>query len=146
MNDLFDGSSPFGCCGGCGSGEVRGGDLQAVKEEAGTARVEIVGGDAPEDIADGELDGGAVFGPGEGEGGAAAAADLGAADGTAGGVVVVAELLVTEGGAAAATAVGVNVAALEALWPCGRLDDVGHWLWGPHSPLLSVQSLDVKGT
>ena len=53
--------------------EVDGGDLEAVEQEAGAAGVDLVGGDAAEDLADGELDGGAVFGEGEVEGGAAGA-------------------------------------------------------------------------
>jgi hypothetical protein len=48
--------------------EVEAGDLEAVEKEAGAARIDGVGGDALEDFADGELDGGAVFGEGEGEG------------------------------------------------------------------------------
>jgi len=43
-------------------GEVQGGDLQAVEEQAGAARVEGVFGYAGEDFADGVLDGAAVFG------------------------------------------------------------------------------------
>jgi hypothetical protein len=42
-------------------GEVEAGDLEAVEEEAGAAGVDVVGGDALEDFADGGLDGGAVF-------------------------------------------------------------------------------------
>lgn len=126
MDDFFHGSSLLGCGAGCGSGEVEGGDLKSVKEEAGAAGVEVVGGDTLEDFADGELDGGAVLGQGQGEGGATAAAGVGIGDGTARAVVVVAELLVTEGGAAAAMAVGVDVAALEALWLRGWLGDIDH--------------------
>ena len=44
------------------SGQVEAGDLEAVEEEAGAAGVDVVGGDALEDLADGGLDGGAVFG------------------------------------------------------------------------------------
>ena len=62
-----------GVCGdvfnrGCGAvfggrfGEVETGDLEAVEEQAGAARVNLVGGDALEDVADAELDGGAIFG------------------------------------------------------------------------------------
>jgi hypothetical protein len=51
----------------CGVGcdvlaEVEAGNLEAVEEQASTARVDGVGGDALQDFADGELDGGAVFG------------------------------------------------------------------------------------
>jgi hypothetical protein len=43
-------------------GEVEAGDLEAVEEEACAAGIDVVGGDALEDFADGCLDGGAVFG------------------------------------------------------------------------------------
>jgi hypothetical protein len=103
---------------GCGfglAGEVEAGDLQAVEEETGAAKVDLVGGDAAEDLADGGLDGGAVFGDGQVEGGLAGAALFGVSDGPSGGVVEVAELLFAEAGAGAATAIGEDVAALEAL-------------------------------
>ena len=58
------------------------------------------------------LDGGAILGIGHVEGGAAALALAWVGDGAAGGVVVVAELLVTEAGAGAAASVGEDVAAL----------------------------------
>ena len=45
-----------------GFGEVEAGDLKAVEEKSGAARVDVVGGDALEDFADGVLDGGSVFG------------------------------------------------------------------------------------
>ena len=44
--------------GGLRFGEVEAGDLEAVEEEAGAAGVDVVGGDALEDLADGVLDGG----------------------------------------------------------------------------------------
>ncbi len=103
--------------------EVGGGDLERIEEEAGAARVNVVGGDAAEDLADGELDGGAVLGQGEIEGGVAGAPALGLCDGLAGGVVEVAEGLATEAGRAAAAAVGVDVAAALAL---GLGGDGGH--------------------
>jgi hypothetical protein len=53
------------------AGEVGAGDLEAVEEQAGAAGVDGVGGDGLEDLADGLLDGGAVFGDGEVEGGLA---------------------------------------------------------------------------
>ena len=102
--------------GGLGFGEVEAGDLEAVEEEAGAARVDVVGGDALQDFADGGLDRGAVFGEGQVEGGAAAAALARVGDGFTGGVVVVAELLLAETGAGAAAAVGEDVAALVLLW------------------------------
>jgi hypothetical protein len=43
-------------------GEVEAGDLEAVEEETGSARVDLVGSDTLENLADGRLDGGAVFG------------------------------------------------------------------------------------
>jgi len=47
---------------GFGFGEVEAGDLEAVEEEPRAAGIDLVGGDALEDLADGELDGGLVFG------------------------------------------------------------------------------------
>ena len=99
-------------------GEGGVGDLQAVEEEAGAAGVDVVGGDALQDFADGLEDGGAVFGQGDVEGGAAAAALLRVGDGFSGGVVVVAEVFASEAGAGAAAAVGEDVAALVVLG-CG---------------------------
>jgi hypothetical protein len=89
--DLFDG---FGCglCGGLLFGEVEAGDLEAVEEEAGAARVDVVGGDALEDLTDGVLDRGAVFGERDFEGGAAAVTGAGVLRGSSRGVVVVAEV------------------------------------------------------
>ena len=52
-----------------GFGEVAAGDLETVEEEAGAARVEVVGGDAEDDFAYGVLDGGAVLGSREREAG-----------------------------------------------------------------------------
>jgi hypothetical protein len=43
-------------------GEVEAGDLEAVEEKTGAAGVDVVGGDALQDFADGGLDGGAVLG------------------------------------------------------------------------------------
>jgi hypothetical protein len=48
-----------------GFGEVEAGDLEAVEEEAGSAGIDLVAGDALEDLADGELDGGLVLGQGQ---------------------------------------------------------------------------------
>jgi len=95
-----------------GLGQVEAGDLEAVEEEAGAARVDVVGGDALEDLADGGLDGGAVFGKGQVEGGGSAAASFRIGDGFSGGVVVVAELFAAQAWAGAAVAVGEDVAAL----------------------------------
>ena len=95
-------------------GEVEAGDLEAVEEEAGAARVDVVGSDALEDLADGVLDGGAVFWEWELEGGASAWMVVRMRRGFAGGVVVVAERFLAEAWAAAAAAVGEDVAALVA--------------------------------
>ena len=45
-------------------GEVEAGNLEAVEEEACAAWVDVVGGDALQDLADGELDAGAIVGIG----------------------------------------------------------------------------------
>ncbi|HEY1993874.1 MAG TPA: hypothetical protein VGG81_05680 [Edaphobacter sp.] len=110
---------------GRGFGEVEAGDLEAVEEEAGAARVDVVGGDAAEDFSDGMLDGGAVFGQRKVEGGAAASTLLRVGDGFSCVVVVVAEVFSPQAGAAAAVAVGEDVAALVlfGVW-CGVLHDV----------------------
>ncbi|WP_148103871.1 hypothetical protein [Edaphobacter aggregans] len=118
------------------AGQVGAGDLQAVEEEAGAAGVDFVAGDAAEDFADGELDGGAVFGHGEVEEGGAGGALAWILDRAAGGVVVVAEVFSAQAWAAAAVAVGEDVAALVAFW-------FGH---DGYSPLVDVrpQSLLTK--
>jgi hypothetical protein len=112
--DLFDdfGGFRFGVAVGGGFGEVEAGDLEAVEEQAGAAGVDVVGGDALEDFADGLLDGGTVFRQRKVEGGAAASALLRVGDGFSGGVVVVAELFSAQAGAAATMAIGEDVAAL----------------------------------
>jgi len=93
-------------------GEIEAGDLEAVEEEAGAAWVDVVGGDALEDFADGGLDGGAIFGQGQVEVGAATATCSRVGDWLSRGVVVVAELFLTETRAGAAVAVGEDVTAL----------------------------------
>jgi hypothetical protein len=64
--DLVDCVDGFGGvrfgAGGRGLGQVEAGDLEAVEEQAGAAGVDVVGGNALEDFADGVLDGGAVLG------------------------------------------------------------------------------------
>jgi hypothetical protein len=97
------------------AGEVEAGDLQAVEEETGAAGVDFVISDAADDLADGGLDGGAVLGDGQVEGGLAGAALFWVGDGLSGRVVEVAELFFAEAWAGAAAAVGEDVAALEAL-------------------------------
>ena len=69
-----------------------------------------------QDFTDGGLDGGAVFGEGQGEVAGAAAARFWVLDGFARRVVVVAELFGAECGALAAASVGEDVAALVAFW------------------------------
>jgi hypothetical protein len=102
-------------CLGRGFGEVEGGDLETVEQQAGAALIEVVGGDALEDLGEGELDAGAVGELGdarEGEGAEAGLAGRGVLDGAARGVVEVAEGLVAQAGRAAAATVGVDVTAL----------------------------------
>jgi hypothetical protein len=115
VDELGDGL--LGVLFGVGFGEIEAGDLEAVEEEAGAAGIDLVGGDAAEDFADGELEAGAfgeIAGVGEGEGGLTAAAAGRVLDGAAGGVVEVAEVFGAECGRGAAAAVGEDVAALEA--------------------------------
>jgi hypothetical protein len=141
-DDLFYGCGGAGCG---GSGQVEAGDLQAVEEQAGAFGVDFVAGDAAEDFADGELDGGAVFGEWEVELGLAVAALAWVFDGAAGGVVVVTELFVAEAWAAAAMAVGEDVAALIALGfgLCGVWCGVLHVY--PLSLLVSPKVFKRKG-
>jgi hypothetical protein len=108
------------------AGQVDAGDLESIEEETGAPGVDFVGGDATEDFTDGGLDGRAVFGVGQVEGGAAAAALARVCDWTAGGVVVVTELLVAQAWAGTAASVGEDVAALvlRGGW-CGGLHGLG---------------------
>lgn len=96
-----------------GAGEVGGGGAEAVEEKAGAGELDGLGGDAGEDVGEGELDGAGVLEDGEGEDGVFGE-DVEVFWGSAGGVVVEAEGLVAEGGGAAAVAVGEDVAAAEA--------------------------------
>jgi hypothetical protein len=48
-----------------GLGKVKAGDLEAVEQETSASGVDVVGGDAAEDLPDGVLDGGAVLWQGE---------------------------------------------------------------------------------
>jgi hypothetical protein len=121
FDDFFDGGGGGGL-GGELFGEVVGGKLQGVEEEAGAARVEGGVGDFAHDVADGELDRGAVLGHGEGEG--FRVDRFGKAGGGAAGLVEVAEVLRAEAGGLAAAAFGVDVAALEA-WDFGGFDGFG---------------------
>jgi hypothetical protein len=108
--------------------EVGAGDLQAVEEETGALGVDLVVGDTEEDLADGELDGGAVFGHGEVEG-VAVFAGARILYRAAGGVVVVAEVFSAQAWAAAAVAVGEDVAALVAFWYVGHLGTPLVYFW-----------------
>ena len=113
--------------GGCGLGfpfwDDLDGDLQGVEDEAGLLLVERVGGEALENLVEGDLQGGLVFDVGQGEGFAGAAL-FEVLDRWAVHVVVVAEVFAAERGAAAAVAFGEDVAALVAGWVGG-----GHG-WG----------------
>ena len=106
LGDLLDGG--FGELGFVAVGEVGAGDLKAVEEDAGALVVDVSGGDAAEDVVEGDLDGVAVVDGLHFED-AEAAGEWGV--GQAGAVVVVAEVVAAEGGRAAAVAVGVDVAA-----------------------------------
>lgn len=94
-----------------GVGEVLAGDLEAVEEQTGAARVELLAGDAFQDAADGELDGSPVFGHGERQRSLLRAMARESVWATRG-VVVVTEGLAAEAGAFAAVAGGEDVAAL----------------------------------
>jgi hypothetical protein len=101
----------FGLC-GLEFGKVEASYLEAVEEQTGTAGIDLVRGDALDDLTNRGLDGGAVFGQREGEGGGAAAAMARVLDRLAGGVVVVAEVFAAQAWAGAAAPVGEDVAAL----------------------------------
>jgi hypothetical protein len=139
--------------GGCGAGFARqgaDGDLEAVEEHAGAFGVEVVGGDAAENLREGELDGGAVLDDVEEEWlfvFIGIAVSVGARGGAVGAVVVVAEEFAAESGGAAAAAGGVEMAAGEALG-CGLRVGLGlgglvglvaavHWLPPPRGVLWS---------
>jgi hypothetical protein len=73
-------------------GEVGGGDLQGVEDEAGAAGVDVVGGKTGENLSEGDLDSGSAGGCFEVEGVGAGAAAARVGDGLAGVVVVVTEV------------------------------------------------------
>jgi hypothetical protein len=86
------------------------GNLEAVEEDAGALGVELVGGEAADDLVEGGEEFAAVGGGGQGE---ASACVVGGSDGgAAGGVVEVAEELGAEGGGATGVAVGEDVGAV----------------------------------
>jgi hypothetical protein len=142
FND-FDGFG-FGVAVRGGFGEVEAGDLEAIEEQAGATRVDVVGGDAAKDFADGLLNGGPVFGEGQVEGGAAGAALARVGDRAAGGVVVVAEVFLAQAWAGAAMAVGEDVTAL-VLFGCffGCLDGVVHVFPPPLGEKCAKSSKEV---
>jgi len=74
--------------------EVGGGYLQAVEQEAGAFGVDVVRGEAAEDLADGELDGGSVFRLEEREAGLTAATLAEVFHRAAAGVVKIAKFFV----------------------------------------------------
>jgi hypothetical protein len=139
--DLFDDFDRFrfGIAMSGGPGKVEAGDLEAVEEQTGAAGVDVVGGDAAEDFADGLLDGGTVFWEWDFEGGAAASAGARMWRRFSGVVVVVAEIFSAQAWTAAAMAIGKDVAAL-VLFGC-----FGCVLHGP-SPrgTFFVQSLRTR--
>ena len=118
--------------------------MEAVEKESGATGVELVGGDAGEDFADRELDGGAILGHGEGEGSLAGAAAAELGDGLTRGVVVIAEVFAAEAGRAAAAAFGEDVAALETFGLSGRF---GGWHdgWSPHGTAFFGAGFGFKG-
>jgi len=103
-------------------GEVGAGDLKAVQEDGGSFGVEVSGGEAGEDVVEGDLDGGSVVNGLHAEH-AEAAGERGARE--PGAVVVVAEVLGAEGGRAATATVGVDVAAEVAAFGVEVLGGVG---------------------
>jgi hypothetical protein len=107
-----------------GFGQVEGGDLEAVDEQAGALRVDGVEGDAAEDLGEAELDGGAVFKVIEGLEAEVGMLFDGVAfeDWLAVGVVVVTEVFVEEGARAAAVSVCEDVTAEVGLGVPGWVD------------------------
>jgi len=78
-------------------GEGLAGNLKAVEEQAGAVDVELVGGQAGDDFAEGVLEGSLAGGSGELEA-SSSAAGVGVGGGLAVGVVVVAVGFAAEGG------------------------------------------------
>jgi len=95
--------------------QVEAGDLQAIEQQPGAARIQIVGGDALQHLAERELQGGAVLGHAALEGAQAGLARGGVFHRAARSVVEVAEIFVAQADRAAAAAPGKDVTALEAL-------------------------------
>ena len=86
---------PVALWGVCGEGLA--GDLEAIEEQVGAVDVELVGGEAGDDFAEGMLEGSLAGGRDELEASAGAAGG-GVGDGLAVGVVVVAVGFTAEGG------------------------------------------------
>jgi len=105
-------------------GQVSAGDLEAVKEQARAARVEVICGDGMEDETDGGLNGDAILRGWQSEDTTAGFTLTQVGGGFTGGVMVVAEVFIAQARAAAAVAVGEDVAALVAFGCFGR--DVVH--------------------
>jgi hypothetical protein len=117
LGDFVDGGDRL--FGGFRFGQVGAGDLEAVKHDACTASIEVVGRDALEDFADGVLDSAAIFRDGHGKRADALLAGDRIGDGLAGAVVEVAKVFVAERRAGAAVSVGEDVAALEPYFCAG---------------------------
>jgi len=107
-----------GAAGGAGFVEVPDGQFEGVEDGVGALGVELRGGEAGENLGDGEVDALAVVDGGELKDGVLGADPAVAGGGAAGGVVVVAELLAVQRGRTAAAARGEDVTALKALG-CG---------------------------
>ena len=108
--------------------EIRVCDLERVEKQSGAAEVDVVGGDADHDGAEGVLDVSAGVGRGEREGGLAGSAVTEVFHRTAGLVMVVAEAFAAHGRTATAAVFRADVAAAEG---GGRgllrnLESVGH--------------------
>lgn len=110
-------------------GDVGGGDLEAVEQEAGAAGVDVVSGEGAHDLFEGGLDVGAGAESLEGDGVVAGAAGADLVGRSAELAVEVAEGGSAEGGAAAARASGHGVAAAGAVL---RVFEVGDHLSGIH--------------
>ena len=126
FGDLLDEEGRLGVARFFGQGDD--GGLQAVEQQAGAARVQVVGGDALQHERDGVQDAAAVgelVGAGELKGAEAGLVGGGVLDGAARGVVLIAKLLPAQAGRGAAVAVHIDVAAAEALAGVGLCGVVG---------------------
>jgi hypothetical protein len=123
---------PQGWGGAWFAGQQGDDDAQAGDEAGGAVDVEVIGGDAAEQLGGDQQGGGAVFDDGEIERlpGVDVAELAGGRGWAAGGVVVVAEGLVAESGRAAAVSVGEEVAAEVAAVRGGSIGSVGRGVGG----------------